>query len=369
MSPTVRVRQSQVIPAADPKAWDAVLDRFPPHLNDIHLTARYHHLYERNGDGQARLFAFQDAGEWYCTPFLIRPVDPFLAGEGIQDIETAYGYAGPVSTTEDAGFLASADEAFREFCRQEMVVTEFVRFHPLMQNQRFIPPSAGMQVVRLRDYVTVDLSAGTGQRMERYTPQNRNKLRKAEKADIHIVEDPTVAHFSTFVDIYLENMRQLGAARMYYFSESYFHELRELVRKDGVLLLALGPSGVHGAAVFLLHGPWSHYFLSSVTSEGRQLGVGNLLLHEGINWAADRGAKVMHLGGGLTADPEDPLLSFKMNFSRDTVPFHIGKRIHDADKYRAIIEAWEYRHGVSEGSFGSILQRYRWNEEDLRHIR
>ncbi|MFM7727800.1 MAG: GNAT family N-acetyltransferase [Flavobacteriales bacterium] len=184
-----------------------------------------------------------------------------------------------------------------------------------------------------------------------------------------MIEDPTVAQFGTFVDIYLENMRQLGAAKMYYFSDSYFLELRNLVRKDGVLLLAIGPSGVHGAAIFLVSGKWAHYFLSSVTPEGRQLGVGNLLLHEGINWAADRGASVMHLGGGLSAEPSDPLLSFKMNFSSDTVPFHIGKRVHDVEKYKAILEAWEYKHEVPQGDFGNILQRYRWTEEDLRHIR
>ncbi|MFM8432684.1 MAG: GNAT family N-acetyltransferase [Bacteroidota bacterium] len=369
MKATFPVTDSFVIPASDQEAWDRVLNQFPEALQDIHLTARYHQLYERNGDGQARLFVFKSNEETYCMPFLIRPIDGLNGIEGSYDSESAYGYSGPVSTTAESGFLKAADETFREYCNSVKLVTEFVRFHPLLDNQRFVPEGSGMQVIRLRDYVTVDLSCGLNERMDRYSAQNRNKIRKAEKAGVHVVEDPSTAQFATFIDIYVENMRQLHASRMYFFSDAYFHELRSLIKRDGVLLLALGPEGILGAAVFLASGSYSHYFLSSVTANGRQLGVGNLLLHEGINWAADRGARIMHLGGGLTADPADPLLTFKLNFSKTTVPFFIGKRIHDETAYRKILEAWEKKHGIAAGAFGNILQRYRWTDEDLGNMR
>lgn len=347
------------------QTWEEILRRFPVECHDIHLTARYHRLYEANGDGQAVMFVYEEDRDTYAVTFLLRPVPPFPGFESSFDIESAYGYAGPVSTTESPAFLAAADSAFCAVLKEKQVITEFVRFHPLLDNVRFVPPSSGMQVLRLRDYVTVDLQRPEQERWESYSPQNRNKIRKAEKAGYRIERGNPSTDFEVFVDIYLENMRQLRAASAYFFSPPYFTELQELTISDGILLLAQGSAGTVGAGVFFHSGPWAHYFLASVTPEGRQHGVGNLLLHEGIRWAAGTGARTMHLGGGLSADPQDALFVFKRNFSSLTVPFHIGKRIHRPEDYQRLIACWEEKYPQGKGAFTAILQRYRWEEKDF----
>lgn len=357
-----------VFTTAQSAAWEKVLASFPLELQDIHFTPAYHQMYEKNGDGEARLFVYTEGGERYFTSFLIRPIDPRWAGDGYFDIETPYGYGGPVSSCEDRAFLVNAGKAFAGYCKEQHIISEFVRFHPLLRNYRFVPPGEGMKVIHLRDYLTVNLEKPRQEVEEDYLPKNRTVLRKAEKEGVHVIEDPTCSQFDVFLDIYIAKMHELGAARTYFFSDPYFRELKKLVRQSGVLLLAVGPKGIVGGAVFFASGQWAHYFLASVTNEGRQSGAGNLLLHEGINWARDQGAKVMHIGGGVTADPKDPLLMFKRCFTGDTVPFHIGKRVHDQNTYDSICQQWDETFAPRSGEYGAILQRYRFTAEDLHAL-
>jgi hypothetical protein len=57
-------------------------------------------------------------------PFLVRPLP-----DGRCDLTSAYGFAGPSA----AGDWRAA---FRAACTERGVVSEFIRFHPVRQNQR-----------------------------------------------------------------------------------------------------------------------------------------------------------------------------------------------------------------------------------------
>jgi hypothetical protein len=357
--------KSVVYSTAQSAQWNNVLASFPEEFQDIHFTAAYHQLYEKNGDGEARLFVYTEGGERYAYSFLLRPIDPQWVGNGYYDIETPYGYGGPISSSEDRSFLVNANRAFATYCNDNHIVSEFVRFHPLLRNYRFIPPGGNMKVIHLRDYLTVNLKKSPQESEDDYLPKNRTVLRKAAKEGIHIVMDATCSQFDVFMDIYLAKMRELGAARTYFFSAPYFRALRQLVQQSGVLLLAVGPKGIVGGAVFLISGKWAHYFLAAVTAEGRSSGAGNLLLHEGINHARSKGASVMHIGGGVTSDEKDSLLQFKRCFTQDTVPFHIGKRIHHEELYNAVCRKWDEKFAPLSKEYAAILQRYRFTAQDL----
>ena len=354
-----------VLSTAEADRWNHILTSFPVALQDIHLTPAYHQLYEKNGDGEARLFVYSSKDNIYINSHLIRPVDAQWAGAGYFDIETPYGYGGPVSTTEDKAFLLQATNAFSDYCKEQKIISEFVRFHPLLRNYRFVPAGGRMKVIPLRDYLTVNLQQSKEELEMKYLPKNRTVLRKAEKEGVHVIEDKATTQFDTFKNIYLSKMSELGATSTYFFSEPYFRELRKLIQRHGRLLIAIGPQGVEGGAVFLYMGNWAHYFLAAVTNEGRKHGAGNLLLHEGINWARTQGATLMHIGGGVTADPKDPLLLFKQCFTSDQVPFHIGKSIHNEEVYREACDKWDRHFAPHAEKFSAILQRYHFKEKDL----
>jgi hypothetical protein len=361
---TVVTESVEILDAARRDRWEHFFSRLPAALQDVHFTYDYQHLYELNGDGAMRLFVFEDGNDLYYYPFLIRDI-PGATLEHYRDIETSYGYTGPLTTTGDIGFISRATQEFLKYCRAENVVTEFIRYHPLLKNHEWSGSETGISTIPLRDYVWVDLRQPEEEIWKNYTPPNRNKIRKAEKHGISIVEDTGLHGFDEFARIYLENMRQLNAPKMFFFSDAWFRGLKDLVAKTGVLLLAMEGELTLGAAIFLKGGSVGHYFLASATVEGKKWAVSNQLLHEGIRWCRRQGLQKLHLGGGVSASADDSLLVFKKNFSQLTEKFYIGKRIHNRPVYDRLCADWDRRFAPDSERYSNILQRYRWSREDM----
>src|SRR4051812_26410765 len=101
----VEMEKSKVLLADDREGWEKCFHSLPLSLQDINYSYDYHKMIQENGDGEMRLFFFEQNLHKYYYPFLIRSVD--IDGERsiYKDIETAYGYTGPISTTQDPDFI------------------------------------------------------------------------------------------------------------------------------------------------------------------------------------------------------------------------------------------------------------------------
>ncbi|MEO8085344.1 MAG: GNAT family N-acetyltransferase [Bacteroidota bacterium] len=349
----------------DKKDWDAHFDKLPLHLRDINLSFDYYFMYEVNGNGKARLFTVTEGDELYFYPFLLRSIETTVLDGNYFDIESAYGYSGPVSTSSNMEFLNSCSEAFMAYCKENKIVSEFIRLHPLLENYQLLSQNESVKLIPLRDYVYVDLQRAENEIWDSYTSQNRNKIRKAEKNNVEIIHDYNCQYFEEFARIYQKNMEHLNASMLYFFSKEFFTALLALIKKNGLLLIAKDNMRVLGASVFLLGNFNAYYFLSSATEEGKKNAVSNLLLNKGIMHCKKSGMKKVHLGGGMTDSAEDSLLVFKKNFSSKTAPFYIGKRIHFHEQYDLLCADWDRRFAPESVKYKNILQRYRWSKADL----
>lgn len=360
-----RTASVEVLSSAQSARWEELYKDLPANLRDINFSFDYNFLYELNGDGSIRLFHYRENDQSYFYPFLIRPVVSHDKISAYKDIETVYGYTGPIASSNDPEFIHHATIAFRDYCKKENVVCEFIRFHPLLRNEGLVTVDADIKVYALRDYVYVDLKKTEEEIWDGYSSPNRNKIRKAERQGVVIEPVRDEENFSVFVKMYLENMRLVNAASMYFFSPEFFKGLFDLVNKEGVFFLAKSGDEVVGAAVFLGNGPIAHYFLAAASAEGKKFAAGNLLLHHGVKWSQQNGMQKLHLGGGVSEDPNDPLLVFKKNFSVQTEKFYIGKRIHNLKVYNSLVNEWDNRFPEAAIKYRNILQRYRWRKEDL----
>lgn len=345
--------------------WKELYDLLPENIRDINFSFEYHFLYEINGDGKIRLFLYREGSLIYFYPFLIREINSNSGKTVLRDIETVYGYTGPISNSNEREFILRANVAFKEYCQSQNVVCEFIRFHPLLANHKIASLNLDLNVIALRDYVYVDLLDGEDEIWNKYSAQNRNKIRKAEKLGVEIQSGFSKQSFGTFVDLYLENMRLVKAAPMYFFSNNFFDGLSELAQSNGMFFIAKKEGQMVGAAVFLIGAEISHYFLAAASPEGKKLAAGNLLLHEGILWCKKNGSQKLHLGGGVSQEQDDPLLVFKRNFSSLSEKFYIGKRIHDQEIYSALVSDWDHRFPSDALKYKNILQRYRMTKADL----
>ena len=342
-----------VVACGDRERWAAALARVG--CRDPYYLAAYHDAYGYDG-GQSLLYVAESGGETLIHPFRLHSITQigFMKPKpGLHDIESVYGYAGPLATSDDPAFLAEAWAGFDLWQAERQVVSEFCRFHPLLRSERFAHPR--MTVLHDRDVVTLDLSRGAEALWAEYPSIQRNCVRKAQAGGLICRRLDYTEGAEAFRGVYLSTMRDLGATGFYDFSPAYWQALERL--GDALAVLAVEKDGtIIAAGLFLLGGDVAHYHLSGSLPEHRALCPNNLMLHEAALWAMERGAGEMLLGGGRTTRRDDSLFKFKHSISRQVTPFFIGKRICAPDAYARLSALWSAQ---ADKAAPPVLQHYR----------
>ena len=112
--------------------WNDLLATFPASAQDVYFKEEYVRLYETDTEKAYCIVCSEDEKK-LLFPMLRRTFR--FNGETYYDFETAYGYGGPVTNSEDDAFRANALAALKEYCSKNGFVAGFVRFQPILQNQ------------------------------------------------------------------------------------------------------------------------------------------------------------------------------------------------------------------------------------------
>lgn len=326
------------------KMWDEYFKKLPEKLQDIYYTSDYYRLYEENGDGKARLFVYKDGINIGMYPFLINEID-YDDNEKYYDIQSAYGYGGPIINNKDEAFLNKFENAFLQFCNQSNIIAEFVRFHPLIKNEGIFKND----IIKLHNRNTVYLDLNKGIKRiwdEDIKSKNRNMIRKAKKNGLVVEESKD---YKKFKEIYLKTMTNVGAQEYYYFNTYYYDNMSK--SENCILLNVKMDKEIIASAIFMHYGDYFHYHLSGSVKEYCKFAPNNLLIWEAVKLACSREKKVFHLGGGLTDGLGDSLFKFKSSFSNMIGDFYIGKRIHNKKVYEKLISEWEKKNNRKSNLF------------------
>lgn len=126
----------------------------------------------------------------------------------------------------------------------------------------------------------------------------RSALKKAEKAELEIVADPTFMGFKLFLRGYVKDKKQKKYKGP---SPRFLLQLHKNARKDELLLLEAWHQGqLVGAQLFFIHGQTATYFVGWATPKGRQVAAHNGLLFNAIERLKKMKIRTLDLGG-LTA--------------------------------------------------------------------
>lgn len=324
----------------DDSRWDEAIEKLPLEEQDIYFTSQYYGLEEAEGHGLSQMFVYGDgSGNFGIYPFLKRPIFSEGLNGQYYDIETAYGYGGPLLKENEPQFLLKFEHAFLQYCQKENIIAEFIRFHPLIKNEMIFKEH--IQVLHNRKTVWLDLAPTINEIwMSQISTQNRNTIRKCQKNNLSVqISDD----YDEFMEIYAETMDKVKADSFYLFQKKYYNLIKE---NENYVLLNVKENGrTIAAAIFMGFGEYFHYHLSGSRKEALKLSPNNLLLWEAIRYAKEHHYKKMHFGGGLSDSTNDNLFRFKNKFSKEYGDFYIGKRVHNAEIYRKLIEEWEGEHG------------------------
>lgn len=305
-------------------------------LKDIYYRPEYAELYLRDEESLFT-FEYREGDAVLYNLSIKRPIE-HISGTPCNDVwfdlETAYGYGGFYTNSHDQGFVEQALEAYREYCRQERVIAEFIRFHPF--NSFPVDHSKGFDLlIPDREVVTVNLDQSPEERWKQYGATTRNVLRRCAKA---LKFEPS-DDLETFEMLYAKTMEKNNADDFYYFDRRYYEGLLNL---DAVQLFqVLYEGNVIAMAFFMVGDELAHYHLSANDTDFLRLNGNYYMLDQAFEFAANKGAKKFVLGGGRSPDPDDSLLRFKKKFSRETRMFHIAGLIHNREVYGEYIAQWE----------------------------
>lgn len=247
-------------------------------------------------------------------------------GLAVKDIQSAYGYGGPLSNTGDAGFLAAADLALEQWAQNNSVVAEFLRFHPLVPHARWY---AG-EVARNRETVHIDLS---GDLFEQYPVRRRTDVRRFLESSVRVEKVPPEVMQDSFPRLYKENMDRIGAATGYYFPKDYFDALFRFSGTENWLAYA-GDRAIAGAVILVSpRAKIAEYHLGAKAdgSDRQRATIG--LLHLAASTYKTLCYRYFYLGGGRSVAADDSLLFFKKGFSPLTGQFQTGSRVYEPARY------------------------------------
>ena len=330
--------------------WDDIVRSFKDY--DTYWLSGYVKAFAIHGDGEPLLFFYEEEETRGINVVMKRDVakDPRFAEkipEGKYfDFATPYGYGGWLIEGEETEGLFAAYE--RKAAKMG-AISEFVRFHPMIQNQTAC--EGAYDVVPLGEVVHMDLTSPEVI-WSNITSKNRNVIRKAIKNDVKIYSGRYPEIYETFRVIYNGTMDKDEADPYYYFGKEFYESVLNDLPENAQVFYAVKEDVVIAAAIFLAANGRMNYHLSGSLREYSSLAATNLMLYKAALWGCVHGYRTLHLGGGVGSG-EDGLFKFKRAFFRgDLNRFHIGRKIFLPETYDELV-------GKREPTDSGFFPKYR----------
>jgi len=302
-------------------------------IDDIYYSDSYISLYLKENE-EIFYFIYKEDSDFFINKAIKRPIlkiGNLNVNNSFYDLETAYGYGGFYTNSEDIGFLKRAMEKYEKRCQQENIIAEFIRFHPF---NNFPLKYSHLLNFNLydRDVVVKNLDRDI---LSSYNSKIRNIIKRAtEKVEIRQSNN-----IEKFIEIYHQTMDKNDANDFYFFPKKYYKELLE--NKDIKLYEILYESQIIAMGFFMFSKDIAHYHLSANTTLSYKLNANYALLNYIFNEGKKRKIKYFLLGGGTTSLEEDTLFKFKKKFSKELKPFYISGKIYNKEIYNKYNKIWQ----------------------------
>ena len=323
----------QVFSLDQSEEWSQIVRSFSSH--DTYYLSSYVKAFKIHGDGDPLLFYYNDGHNRGINVSMKRSIieDPHFKGilddDRYFDLATPYGYG---------GWLIEGDtnQLFRDYerwCLRNHIVSEFVRFHPMIGNQKAVEEH--YDVIPLGDTVAMDLSS-PDLIWENIVSKNRNVIRKAIKNDVKVYNGRMPEIYQQFKVIYNSTMDKDNAKEYYYFEPSFYTSILEDLSENAQIFWAEKDGTVIAASIMLECNGFMNYHLSGSLREYSSLAPTNLLLYKAALWGCEHRMRTLYLGGGVGSD-EDSLFKFKRAFYKGNLHrFYIGRKVFDSEVYQEL---------------------------------
>ena len=287
---------------------------------DIYFTPEWGEINKLIEPGEPFQYVYKSEAGCVKNLLIKRDIPQLVDGEQYCDIATPYGYGGPYIESCREGqkeqLLSEYKKDFGQYCKANKIVSEFVRFHPIIDNGKDFSQIYGAQCIRKTVGTNLESADPVA---DEFSKSARKYVRRAMKDGVSWKITKGPQDVSKFIDIYYSTMDRDNATDYYYFSPEYFNKSLELFRDHVLFVEAIFEEKTIAAGFYLCYGDTIHAHLSGTLKEN--------------------GFKRVHYGGGTSNSPEDPLFMFKSKFTKSTFfDFYVGRVVWNQPVYDRLVE-------------------------------
>lgn len=309
-------------------------------MHDIYFKEKYGKLYETIEKGKLEIFEFKgDAGR-IRNMFIKREIPLKINGEIYYDITTPYGYGGPMieaDQNDTESLVKGYYQAFKDYCRENKIVSEFIRFHPIFENHKEF--SEIYAVKFNRKTIGTKLNAKEDPFMYDFKKECRRQIRRAIRNGVTFEVVEKSDNLKEFKKLYYQTMERNDASHYYYFDDVYFDTIIRDFKNEFILVNVFFDGKMIASKLCFISQQLIHCHLSGVLADYFDYSPGYLLEYATALWGRENHYHYIHHGGGRSNDPNDKLLQFKKNFGRHTeFEFYRGEKIWDEAIYKALCD-------------------------------
>lgn len=329
------------IDSNDEAQWQAVLDEVGDY--DFYHLPAYNRQGAEDESGKAVMFVYRESENLIAWPLIVRDIASTdgleETGKGLSDATSVYGYPGPI------GRLSENDEGLRERFARSLeesfnslgLLSAFSRMNPVLQNQTLLPAGFG-ELIGLGETVSIDLTLEPDEQLKRMKKNTRYDIRRARRDGLEVHIDEEWKELETFVSLYHQSMERVDAKDYYFFDKPMFVRMKEYLGDRAKLFVGTHEGVVCAASMFIRTGNIIQYHLSGSRTDYAKMNGPKVLIDAARVWGHAEGAKLLHLGGGLSSN-EDDLFWQKTRFSPDRHKFHIWKWSSKSPAIDSLVEA------------------------------
>jgi len=347
----------------DSAEWRNLLENLPTEFNDIYLSPDFFSCF-RNTTEEPRCFVYKESDDYALYPFLFTEINEphLLLGERYYDVQAPYGYNGMVCTSKNQSFLERFAAAFQDFCQNENVVAELVRFNPVLKNETFMRHLGTTNVL---DNVAIDLTPGYS---SIWTDGFEGKVRKAVRKaasnnlsfEYYRCRELPDEKLTSFKKLYLDTMRRNNARDYYYFNDAFYNKLPRALPDNSIIAFVYHAGIPVSTQLVLFKGNVAYGYLGGTSADAFSVSPNVYLFHRLIATLCELGFEVYSIGGGITRG--DSLYHYKKSFSRNTPDgaIYLGSTIHNKPIYENVVAQWKQKFPQLERRYENYILKYRY---------
>ncbi|MCF0146343.1 MAG: GNAT family N-acetyltransferase [Eubacterium sp.] len=341
--------------------WDRIVKSFSEY--DFYYLNGYAKSVEVQEHEEVVLFYYESEHLRGINVVQIRKINdiPFFRDrleDRYYDLTTPYGYGGWLLEEKgDISVVGELDREYSEWCRDHHIVSEFVRVHPVIANERYLKDF--YRVLPCGSVIAIDTKE-PDRIWTNMESKTRKSIRKARRNEFCVRRSTEDEAYEALSRLYYRTMDRVQADGSYYFSEDYFRTMKkELKSSTQIFLVETKEKEIAAAAMMMGENGLFTGHLAGTEEDYLSLGVVSLLYYEAAVWAGENGYDVFHLGGGV-GFKRDSLFAFKASFTKNGEREHFfANKIFDREIYDKLLWMRTEKGTVRQNAGSGYFPEYR----------